>query len=52
MGFGLEYLEPALATQKSRSILVVDPNGMTDDRVRDLPKGIVSLSARLYEKNS
>ncbi|CAF0705237.1 hypothetical protein MPNT_90017 [Candidatus Methylacidithermus pantelleriae] len=41
----------ALGVQ-SRSILVVDPNQMTDDIVRDLRERIASLCARLYGKGS
>ncbi|CAF0696215.1 hypothetical protein [Candidatus Methylacidithermus pantelleriae] len=35
MGFGFEYREAALATL-TRSILVVDPNELTDDIVCEL----------------
>ncbi|CAB4242761.1 conserved protein of unknown function [Methylacidimicrobium sp. AP8] len=51
MRFGLEYVEAALAAQ-SRSVLVVDPDEMTDDIVRDLHEVIVSMCARLYGKRS
>jgi predicted site-specific integrase-resolvase len=51
MRFGFEYLEAALAAQ-NRKIVVVEPDEVTDDIVRDLHEVIVSLCARLYGKRS
>jgi predicted site-specific integrase-resolvase len=51
MRFGFEYLEAALAAQ-NRKIVVVEPDQVTDDIVRDLHEVIVSLCARLYGKRS
>jgi predicted site-specific integrase-resolvase len=51
MRFGIEYVEAALAAQ-GRKLIVVDPEEMKDDIVRDLHEVIVSLCARLYGKRS
>jgi predicted site-specific integrase-resolvase len=51
MRFGIEYLEASLSAQ-GRNLLVVDPDEMKDDIVRDLHEVIVSLCARLYGKRS
>lgn len=51
MRFGLEYVESALAAQ-GRKVLVIEPEEMTDDIVRDLHGVIVSMCARLYGKRS
>lgn len=51
MRFGIEYVEAALAAQ-DRTLLVIDPDEMKDDIVRDLHEVIVSLCARLYGKRS
>lgn len=51
MRFGREYVEAALSSQ-GRKLLVVDPEEMKDDIVRDLHEVIVSLCARLYGKRS
>jgi putative resolvase len=51
MRFGIEYVEAALAAQ-GRKLVVVDPEEMKDDIVRDLHEVIVSLCARLYGKRS
>ena len=49
--FGFEYVEAALAAQ-GRRIVVIEPEEMTDDIVRDLHEVIVSMCARLYGKRS
>ncbi|NCA89890.1 MAG: IS607 family transposase [Gammaproteobacteria bacterium] len=49
--FGFEYVEAALAAQ-NRKIIVIEPDEMTDDIVRDLHEVIVSMCARLYGKRS
>ncbi|WP_018292204.1 IS607 family transposase [Verrucomicrobium sp. 3C] len=51
MRFGFEHIEAALAAQ-SRSVLVVEPDEMTDDIVRDLHEVIVSMCARLHGNRS
>jgi putative resolvase len=51
MRFGIEYVEAALAAQ-GRKLLVIDPDEMKNDIVRDLHEVIVSLCARLYGKRS
>ena len=51
MRFGFEYVEAALAAQ-GRKIIVIEPDEMTDDIVRDLHEVIVSICARLYGKRS
>jgi predicted site-specific integrase-resolvase len=51
MRFGFEYVEAALAAQ-GRKIIVIEPDEMTDDIVRDLHEVIVSMCARLYGKRS
>lgn len=51
MRFGIEYVEAALSAQ-GRMLVVVDPDEMKDDIVRDLHEVIVSLCARLYGKRS
>jgi predicted site-specific integrase-resolvase len=51
MRFGFEYVEAAFLAQ-GRKIIVVDPEEMKDDIVRDLHEVIVSLCARLYGKRS
>jgi predicted site-specific integrase-resolvase len=51
MRFGLEYVEAALAAQ-GRRIVVVEPEEMTDDIVRDRHEVIVSMCARRYGKRS
>ena len=51
MRFGIEYVEAALAAQ-GRNLMVIDPEEMKDDIVRDLHEVIVSLCARLYGKRS
>jgi putative resolvase len=51
MRFGIEYVEAVLAAQ-GRKLLVVDPDEMKDEIVRDLHEVIVSLCARLYGKRS
>lgn len=49
--FGFEYVEAALAAQ-GRRIIVMEPDEMNDDIVRDLHEVIVSMCARLYGKRS
>ena len=51
MRFGFESVEAALAAQ-GRKIIVIEPDEMTDDIVRDLHEVIVSICARLYGKRS
>ncbi len=51
MRFGIEYVEAALAAQ-GRKLMVIEPDEMKDDIVRDLHEVIVSLCARLYGKRS
>jgi len=51
MRFGSEYVDAALSAQ-GRKLLVMDPEEMKDDIVRDLHEVIVSLCARLYGKRS
>lgn len=51
MRFGYEYVESALAAQ-GRKVMVIEPEEMTDDIVRDLHEVIVSMCARLYGKRS
>jgi predicted site-specific integrase-resolvase len=51
MRFGFEYVEASLAAQ-NRRIVVVEPDEMTDDIVRDLHEVIVSMCARLYGKRA
>jgi predicted site-specific integrase-resolvase len=51
MRFGFEYVEAAMAAH-GRRIVVIDPEEMTDDIVRDLHEIIVSMCARLYGKRS
>ncbi len=51
MRFGFEYVESALAAQ-GRKVLVIEPDEMTDDIMRDLHEVIVSMCARLYGKRS
>jgi predicted site-specific integrase-resolvase len=51
MRFGFEYVESALAAQ-NRKVVVIEPDEMTDDIVRDLHEAIVSMCARLYGKRS
>ena len=51
MRFGIEYVEAALAAS-GRSLVVIDPEELKDDIVRDLHEVIVSLCARLYGKRA
>lgn len=51
MRFGFEFVEATLDTQR-RKIIVIDPDEVTDDIVRDLHEVIVSMCARLYGKRS
>ena len=51
MRFGFEYIEAALAAQ-NRRIMVIDPDAMTDDIVRDMTEVLTSMSARRYGKRS
>jgi predicted site-specific integrase-resolvase len=51
MRFGFEYVEAALQAQ-GRKVIVVEPDEMTDDIVRDLHEVIVSTCTRLYGKRS
>ncbi len=51
MRFGFEYVESALAAQ-GRRILVIEPDEVADDIVRDLHEVIVSMCARLYGKRA
>lgn len=45
--FGFEYVEAALAAS-GRRLLVVEPDEVTDDLVRDMTEVLTSLCARLY----
>jgi putative resolvase len=49
MRFGFEYVEAALAAQ-NRRIMVIEPDEMTDDIVRDMTEVLTSMCARLYGK--
>lgn len=49
--FGAEYLEAALAAS-GRRLLVVDPDEVDDDLVRDVTEVMTSLCARLYGRRS
>jgi len=49
--FGFEYIEATLAAQ-GRKIMVIEPEEMADDIVRDLHEVIVSMCARLYGQRS
>ena len=49
--FGFEYIEATLAAQ-NRKILVIEPDEITDDIVRDLHEVIVSMCVRLYGQRS
>lgn len=49
--FGFEYIEATLAAQ-NRKILVIEPDEIADDIVRDLHEVIVSMCARLYGQRS
>ena len=49
--FGFEYVEASLTAQ-GRRIIVIEPDELTDDIVRDLHEVIVSMCARLYGKRS
>lgn len=51
MRFGFEYVEAALAAQ-GRTLMVIEPEELADDIVRDLHEVIVSMCARLYGKRS
>ena len=51
MRFGFEYVESALAAQ-NRKLVVIEPEEMTVDIVRDLHEVIFSMCARLYGKRS
>jgi predicted site-specific integrase-resolvase len=51
MRFGFEYVEAALSAQ-GRAILVIEPDEVVDDIVRDLHEVIVSMCARLYDPRS
>lgn len=51
MRFGFEYVESALAAQ-GRRVIVIEPDEVTDDVVRDLHEVIVSMWARLYGPRS
>lgn len=49
--FGFEYVESALAAQ-GRTVLVMDPEEVKDDLVRDVTEVLTSLCARLYGKRA
>ncbi len=49
--FGFDYVEAALAAQ-NRRIMVIEPDEMKDDIVRDMTEVLTSLCARLYGKRS
>jgi predicted site-specific integrase-resolvase len=47
MRFGFEYVEAALRAQ-GRKVWVIDPEGISDDLVRDMTEVLTSMCARLY----
>ena len=49
--FGFEYALAALAAQ-NRRIMVIEPDEMRDDIVRDMTEVLTSMCARLYGKRS
>jgi predicted site-specific integrase-resolvase len=49
--FGAEYVEAALAAS-GRHLLVMDPAGVDDDLVRDVPEILTSLCERLYGRRA
>lgn len=49
--FGFEYVEATLAAQ-NRRIVVIDPEEMKDDIVRDMTEVLTSMCARRYGKRS
>lgn len=49
--FGAEYVEAALSAQ-GRRLLVVDPEEVDDDLVRDVTEILTSLCARLYGRRA
>lgn len=49
--FGFEYIE-ALAEVAGKKIIVVDPEEMNDDLVRDLTEVMVSMCARVYGRRA
>lgn len=49
--FGFEYIEASLAAQ-GRKVMVIEPDEVMDDIVRDLHEVIVSMCARLYGKRA
>lgn len=51
MRFGFEYVEASLSAQ-GRNVLVIEPDDLKDDIVRDLHEVIVSMCARLYGKRA
>lgn len=51
MRFGFEYVEATLAAH-GRRLIVMEPDELTDDIVRDLHEVIVSMCARIYGKRS
>lgn len=51
MRFGFEYVEATLCAQ-GRSVLVIEPEEVSDDRVRDMTEVLTSMCARLYGKRA
>lgn len=51
MRFGFEYVEAALSAQ-GRSVLVIDPNEVSDDLMHDMTEVLTSMCARLYGKRA
>jgi putative resolvase len=49
--FGVEYLEAALSAQ-NRQIVVINPDEVEDDLVRDMVEILTSFCARLYGRRS
>ncbi len=49
--FGAEYVQAALASS-GRRLLVVDPDEVDDDLVRDMTEVLTSMCARLYGRRS
>jgi len=49
--YGFEYIEAALAAQQRR-VLVIEPDEISEDIVRDMTEVLTSMCARLYGKRS
>ena len=51
MRFGFEYVEAALSAQ-NRTVLVINPEEVADDLVRDMTEVLTSMCARRYGKRA